>query len=289
MRILITGSNGQLGKEFYSLRNFKEFIFFFEDLDKIDISKYSEINLFIIKNNIDCIINCAAYTNVNKAEIEKEKCSIVNVLGVENLVKVCEKNNLKLIHFSTDYVYNGKNKLAIKEDEIVHPINYYGLSKREGEKFIEKSSSESIVIRTSWLYSKFGNNFVNTILKKSKSETRLKIVDNQFGSPTYAKDLALATIKILKKGDKIDKNYKIFNFSNLGYASWYSFTKKIIEISGNNCEIIPINSNEFKGGAERPKYTIMDKTRIISEFNLRINNWEVSLNKYLSSYLSNNN
>ena len=208
MRLLITGSNGQLGQEFYRIKSLSKHKFLFTDLNQLNICSIDSINSYMSDIKVDCIINCAAYTDVRKAEIEREKAFDVNSNGVKNLVAYCEKNNIKLIHFSTDYVYNSFSKKPINEEEFIDPQNYYGFSKREGEKHIENSKSESIVIRTSWLYSKYGNNFVNTIINKSKLGENLKVINDQFGCPTYAKDLAEAVIQILEIDKRIDKKLK---------------------------------------------------------------------------------
>jgi len=212
LRLLVTGSNGQLGQEFYRIKSLSKHKFLFTDSNQLNICSFDSINSYMSDIKVDCIINCAAYTDVRKAEVERKKAFDVNSNGVKNLVVYCEKTQTRLIHFSTDYVYNSLNKKPIKEDELIDPQNYYGYSKREGEKHIENSKGESIVIRTSWLYSKYGNNFVNTIIDKSKTGKNLKVINDQFGCPTYAKDLALAVIQILESDKRIDKKAKIFNF-----------------------------------------------------------------------------
>ena len=228
MKLLITGSKGQLGKEFYRIEGLSNHKFLFTDQDQLNICSVDSINSYMSDIKVDCIINCAAYTDVRKAEVEREKAFDVNSNGVKNLVAYCEENNIKLIHFSTDYVYNGDTINPIYEEEFVDPQNYYGFSKREGEKHIENSKSESIVIRTSWLYSKYGNNFVNTIINKSKTGENLKVINDQFGCPTYAKDLAKAVIHISESEKRIDEKTKIFNYSNRGSTNWFDFAKKIL-------------------------------------------------------------
>ena len=192
--ILITGCNGQLGSELKNISFKKINTFFFTDSKNLDITKKNTVENFIIKNNIKTIINTAAYTNVNKAEVEIKRANEINAEGVKNLVELSEKYNCKLIHYSTDYVYDGLSKSPIDEGLKTNPLNNYGISKRKGELFIENSSCESIVIRTSWLYSKYGNNFVNTIIDKAKSEKKINVINDQFGCPTSAKDLAKDTI-----------------------------------------------------------------------------------------------
>ena len=280
MKTIVTGSNGQLGKTIHEIvENSSEFIF--TDINNLDITKKKEIEFFVKKNKIDCIVNCAAYTNVDSAEIEKEKANKLNSSAVKNLVEIAETFRLRLIHISTDYVYNGVDKSVISENEHVDPQNHYGISKLNGEKYINESRSESIIIRTSWLYSSFGKNFVKTIIEKSKSENLLKVVGDQHGCPTNAKDLADVIIKIIYEKNKIDKISKTYNFSNLGYTSWYNFAKIIIQEIESDCKLEKINTDEISQLAVRPKFTNTDKTKIISAFNLEIPHWKKSLRKFL--------
>ena len=280
MITLVTGSNGQLGKTIQSIVK-KNTKFIFTDINSLDITKKKEIELFIKRYNIKCIVNCAAYTYVDKSEIEKEKADEINCNAVKNLVEISEIYKLRLIHISTDYVYNGINKSEISEHEYVNPKNYYGVSKLNGEKHIENSISESIVIRTSWLYSSFGKNFVKTILEKAKSENLFKIVGDQYGCPTNAHDLANAIIQIIKSKNKIDKEYKIYNFSNLGYTTWFNFGKIILDYIGDNCNLEEIKTNEISQLSKRPKFAVTSKAKIISVFNLEIPHWKDSLKKFL--------
>ena len=284
MKILVTGSKGQLGQEFGRIERTSKHEFIFTDIHDFDICSKKSIKSFLNKK-IDCIINCAAYTNVRNAESEKKKALKINSTGVKNLVNFCEKNCIKLVHFSTDYVYNSKNLNPISEESFIDPQNYYGFSKRQGEKHVENSNSESIVIRTSWLYSKFGNNFVNTIIKMSKEGKDLKVIDDQFGCPTYAKDLAETVINILDTHCKIDEKGKIYNYSNDGFTSWFEFAKIVLELSGSNFNIKPIKSNYLNDKVVRPKFTVTDKSKILEDFDIQINNWKLSLMKYLKDDL----
>ena len=280
MITLVTGSNGQLGKTIQSIvKNKSEFIF--TDIDSLDITKKEKIESVIINQNINCIVNCAAYTDVDGAEIEKEKADELNDNAIKNLVEISEAYKLRLIHISTDYVYNGINKSEISEYEHVNPQNYYGVSKLNGEKHIENSISESIVIRTSWLYSSFGKNFVKTIIEKSKTKDLLKIVGDQYGCPTNAYDLANAIIQIIKSKDRFDQESKIYNFSNLGYTSWFEFAKVILKEINIKCDLEEIKTNEISQLSKRPKFAITNKTKIISAFNLKIPDWKESLMKFL--------
>ena len=284
--ILVTGCNGQLGSEFKNLEsNYPKMNFFFCDLE-LDISKKIKLESFIASNKINIILNTAAYTNVNNAEIEREKADLVNNKSVKNLVELSEKYNCKLIHYSTDYVYNSLNAEPIDEDVLTNPQNYYGVSKRKGEVFIEKSFSESIIIRTSWLYSFYGKNFVNTIIKKAKIDTEINVVNDQHGCPTHAKDLAEDTMRILTSKLKLNFDGKIYNYSNLGSTSWSDFAKEIIKYSEIECEVREVSSTFFNSNVKRPKYSITNKDKIISNFNLNIPIWKDSLKTYLISLKS---
>lgn len=281
-KILVTGSNGQLGTEFKKLDiQHPEYNFFFRDLD-LDITKKKLLENFVKQHSINIILNTAAYTNVAKAEKQKNKATQINELGVKNLVELCEKYRIKLIHFSTDYVYSSHTKEPIDEQTETNPLNFYGISKRNGELFVENSNSESIVIRTSWLYSSNGKNFVNTITDKAKKEKKINVVNNQFGCPTYAKDLAMDTMKILKAKKALDFNGKIYNYSNLGFTNWFEFAREIIKISNLDCSINEIDSYLYENSIKRPMFSITDKSKIISNFNLNIPHWKVSLRNYLN-------
>ena len=235
MITLVTGSNGQLGKTLNSItENNKQFIYL--DKDELDITKENKLQEVILKYKIKSIVNCAAYTDVNRAETEKEKALEINSIAVLRLAKLAEKYNLRVIHISTDYVYGGLNKSEISEDEIINPQNYYGLSKSEGDNNIIKSKSDSIVIRTSWLYSRYGKNFVKNIIEKANYRDSINVVDDQFGCPTNAVDLAEAILKILRFKDRIDSKSKVYNFSNLGYTNWYNFAKYIIKQNKIECK-----------------------------------------------------
>ncbi len=284
LNVLVTGSNGQLGSEFKKIAyKFPNFNFFFKDIE-LDITKFDVIELFLNENKIHVIINTAAYTKVNDAEIEKEKANAVNNISVKNLVDLCEKYDCKLIHYSTDYVYSGQDKKPISEKSSLNPVNYYGISKRNGETHIEKSCSESIILRTSWLYSSFGNNFVNSIIKKVQNKEKILVVKDQFGCPTNAKDLALDTMNIVNSEIKLDKHGKIYNYSNLGFTNWSSFAKKIIEFLNIEYEIKEVSTDFFKSNVIRPKYSVTNKNKIINTFNLNIPHWEKSLKTYLTNF-----
>tara|TARA_B110000003_G_C16618934_1_gene522350 strand:+ start:198 stop:1061 length:864 start_codon:yes stop_codon:yes gene_type:complete len=282
--ILVTGCNGQLGSEFKNLASkYTQFKFFFKDTE-LDISQKIKLDSFIAANKINIILNTAAFTNVNGAEVEQKKADKVNAESVKNLVYLAEKHDCKLIHYSTDYVYNESTSNPIDEKTLTNPVNYYGISKRKGEVFIEKSRSESIIIRTSWLYSFYGKNFVNTIIEKSKNANKIAVVNDQFGCPTYAKDLAFDTMNILVSNIKLDSAGKIYNYSNLGSTNWSEFAVKIIDILNLNCVIKEVRTDFFKSNIKRPKYSITNKNKIINTFNLNIPNWIDSLKTYLTIF-----
>jgi dTDP-4-dehydrorhamnose reductase len=281
LNILITGCKGQLGQEFKRFKETFDGNLILTDSDEIDICSLENINNYLSGIELDYIVNCAAYTNVKKSEIEREKSLLINSFGVKNLVDYCEENNTKLIHISTDYVYNSDSINAIDEESEVDPVNYYGFSKREGEKHIEESKSESIVIRTSWLYSKFGKNFVNTMIDKCINKSEISVVDDQFGCPTYAKDLANDILKIIKLNTSLNFENKIFNYSNLSYTNWYDFAQTIKSICGFNNLINPVSTSFYKNDVKRPKFSVTSKQKIIDTFNLEINNWDSSLANYI--------
>ena len=281
MKILVTGANGQLGQEFKNNVSKNKDDFYFTDKNELDIIHKNHVLNYVSDNQIDLIINCAAYTNVNESETNKRQAIKVNSDAVKNLVEICQEQKLKMIHISTDYVYNSNNINPIKEDSNINPINYYGFSKREGEKIIEKSFSDSIIIRTSWLYSMYGSNFVKTMIKKGNNGEKIYVINDQFGCPTYAKDLVNVILSIIDSG--IKPKYKVYNFSNEGYTNWYDFTKKIFELKKLDCSINPVDSENYRSIARRPKYSVLDKSRIKDTFNINIRNWEDALQEFINN------
>ena len=282
MKILVTGASGQLGQVFKNNITKSDFDFYFANENELDITIKDDVLNYITNNQINFILNCAAYTDVDGSELNKELALKVNSFGVKNLVEVCEEKKIKMIHFSTDYVYNSKSINPIIEDSNIDPINFYGFSKREGEKFIENSLSESIVIRTSWLYSNYENNFVKTMIDKGKNGDELYIVNDQFGCPTYAKDLVNVILGMLNS--KVKPKNKIYNYSNEGFTNWYDFAKKIFELKRINCKIMPVDSENYKTIAKRPKYSVTDKSRIKDIFNISVRNWEDALKEFIFNY-----
>jgi len=279
MNILITGANGQLGQELKNLGNkFPNLKLFCTDRHSLNILNFEEAEQYVLKNKIDVMVNCAAYTNVDKAEDEPEMADEVNHLAVKNLGEVAKKQHIKLIHISTDYVFDGNSSVPYSEADATNPQNAYGISKLNGEKaLLAINPKNSIIIRTSWLYSEFGNNFVKSMLRLSKEKESISVVSDQIGSPTYAKDLALAILQIIPAIESDD--IQIYHYANKGQCSWFQLASAIIEIAQNNCEVLPITSADFKTKVKRPKYSLLNTKKIQHTFNLEIPKWEDSLKK----------
>jgi dTDP-4-dehydrorhamnose reductase len=280
MNILVTGSNGQLGSEIKDLEvNFTNFNFFFMDLPELDICNSSQLDIFIKENNINTVINCAAYTAVDKAEEDAENAERVNSMGVSNLVNALEKVNGKLIHISTDYVFDGNHFLPYKESDAISPIGVYGETKRAGELAVINSAIDSIVIRTSWLYSSYGNNFVKTMLRLGSEKENLGVIFDQVGTPTYARDLAKTCLEILCGDSSVDisKNGSLYHYSNEGVASWYDFAISIMELGVKNCKVNPIQTKDYPTLAKRPQYSVLNKSKIKTDFKIEIRYWRDSL------------
>jgi dTDP-4-dehydrorhamnose reductase len=280
MRVLITGSNGQLGSEIRDFSaKYKNLDLVFKDLPELDICNFNQLQSFIIDNNINAVINCAAYTAVDKAEQNTEIAEDVNLRGVLNLVNALKIVNGKLIHISTDYVFNGNHFIPYIESDSVSPIGVYGETKREGELAVINCALDAIVIRTSWLYSSYGNNFVKTMLRLGQQKEELSVVFDQLGTPTYARDLAKTCLEILCWGssENISKNGKLYHYSNEGVASWYDFAITILELAALNCKVKPILTKDYQTLAKRPHYSVLDKTKIKENFNIEIPYWRESL------------
>ena len=270
-KILITGSNGQLGREIQRVLPAA----IFTDVLELDITDIAALRK--ATKDIDIIINCAAYTNVDKAEDEKELADLLNNQAVENLAIVTKENNASLIHISTDYVFDGYAYRPYTEEQETKPIGIYGATKLAGEESIINSGCNYIIIRTSWLYSIWGNNFVKTMKELTNERDTLNVIFDQIGTPTYAGDLADAIAKIILN-DELDKQ-GIYHFSNEGICSWYDFAIEIAALCGNDCEIKPIHSYEYPSKVSRPYYSVLDKTKIKEVFNLKIPHWKASLIK----------
>ncbi len=274
--ILVTGANGQLGTEIRNLANFyASYIFTFTDYQELDITNPNACEDLIKKTKPNFIINCAAYTAVDKAEQEKTEANLLNATAPKILADLCKNLNVKLIHISTDYVFDGKTYLPYKETDDVNPESAYGKTKLLGELNV-LDSGVGMVIRTSWLYSAYGNNFVKTILKHGAIKPELGVVFDQIGSPTWAHDLAKAILDIISKGED-HFTPEIFHYSNEGVCSWYDFAHEIISISNLQCQVKPIETKDYPTPAIRPKYSVFNKQKIRNLYNLEIPYWRDSL------------
>lgn len=277
MNVLVTGANGQLGSELRRLSGDSCSNYIFTDVKELDITDQTAVRKAVADHNINVIVNCAAYTDVNKAESDPEKAMLLNAQAVRNLADAIRDNNGVLIHISTDYVFSGENNVPIKEDEPTNPTGVYGITKLEGEKEVARSGCKAVILRTSWLYSEYGRNFVKTMLDLISNKREIKVVFDQCGTPTYARDLAMAILDIVENR-KYDNNFGTYHFSNEGVCSWYDFAKIISLMSGNKkCNIQPCHSDEFPSPVKRPSYSVLDKTKFKSTFNQCIPYWTDSL------------
>ena len=282
MNILITGANGQLGSELKDVvRIYSNNKFIFTNSSELDICNIDQLDKIIKHNNINAVINCAAYTAVDKAEKEELTAERVNYEGVLNLVEVLKKVDGKLIHISTDYVFDGNSFLPYQEFDKVNPIGIYGNTKRRGELEVINSNIEAIVIRTSWLYSAYGNNFVKTMLRLGRERDELGVIFDQVGTPTNANDLARVCLDIFsyKKQQKINTNGKIYHFSNEGVASWYDFATAIMKFGEISCIVKPIETKDYPTLAKRPHFSVLNKSKIKKDFEIEIAHWRDSLEK----------
>ena len=275
MRILITGCNGQLGNEMQLLeKENPQHSYFNTDVAELDITDEAAIVKFVEDNEIDGIVNCAAYTAVDKAEDNQELCRKLNTVAPGYLAAAVEKRGGWMIQISTDYVFDGTNHTPYTEDEPTCPNSVYGSTKLEGEQAAQKGCKRTMIIRTAWLYSTFGNNFVKTMIRLGKEKPELGVIFDQIGTPTYARDLAVAIFAAINQGVVPG----IYHFSNEGVISWYDFTKAIHRIAGiTTCHVRPLHTAEYPTPANRPHYSVLDKTKIKQTYNLEIPYWEESL------------
>lgn len=278
MNILVTGANGQLGNEMRIVAKSSADNYIFTDVAELDITNAEAVEKMVMDNDVKIIINCAAYTNVDKAEDDSEFAEILNAKAAENLAVAMKKNDGLLVHVSTDYVFGGtKNNTPCKEDEPANPTGVYGVTKLHGEQAIIASGCRHIIIRTAWLYSEFGKNFLKTMLNLTATKPQLKVVFDQVGTPTYAYDLALAIFDIVENR-KYEGNDGVYHYSNEGVCSWFDFTKMIAEYTGNTqCDIQPCHSDEFPSKVVRPSYSVLDKTKIKATFGTVVPYWTDSL------------
>ena len=280
--ILVTGSNGQLGSEIRELSSNYSYTFFFTDRNNIDITSKDSIKAFCQTNNINVIINCAAYTAVDKAESDELNADLVNRKAVKKLALVSSELNIKLIHISTDYVFDGRNFKPYCEEFQTNPQGVYGKTKLDGENEMRDiNPKNSIIIRTSWVYSSFGNNFVKTMLRLGREKESLGVIFDQVGTPTYARDLALTILDIIPK--ITNEKVEIYNYSNEGVLSWYDFAKEIMKMAKLDCKINPIQTFEYPTPAKRPHFSLLNKSKIKSTFNIEIPFWKDSLDECLKT------
>lgn len=288
MNILVTGANGQLGNEIQLVSKNSNDNYIFTDVcegyQKLDITDIEAIRAEVIAKDIKCVINCAAWTNVELAETAGEIVEKLNAIAPGNLATVMNEVGGLLVHISTDYVFGAEPyNTPCNEEQKGTPTGVYGLTKLHGEQNIIASGANHIIIRTAWLYSEFGNNFLKTMLNLTSNKPEIKVVFDQCGTPTYARDLAEAIIDIVENR-KYDGNTGVYNYSNEGVCSWYDFTKTIAEVAGNTaCNIIPCHSNEFPSKVTRPAYSVLDKTKIKDTFNIKVPYWTDSLKKCMSN------
>lgn len=280
MNVLVTGANGQLGNEMCLMAQNSSYHYIFTDVEELDITDFNAILQTVKEKEIQIIVNCAAYTNVDKAENDFDIANALNNIAVGRLANVAKAQNATLIHISTDYVFNGNNHIPYTEDDITDPIGVYGKTKLAGEETIKKVGCNYIILRTAWLYSKWGNNFVKTMQKLTLEKDSLSVIFDQIGSPTYAKDLAHAISLIIERN--MLNQQGIYHYSNEGVCSWFDFAKEICELSGHNCNITPIHSQEYPSKVTRPHYSVLDKTKFKETFGIPVPYWKDSLKKCIN-------
>ena len=285
MRVLVTGKDGQVGRSLMKIVNndAPDYEFIFVGRNELNFNHNENFINYFNDNLFDIIVNCAAYTHVDRAEEEIDNANQINHFAVSKLAKIAKKQNAFLIHISTDYVFDGKNENPYKENDTANPLNIYGRSKLAGEKAImEIMPKNSIIIRTSWVYSEYGKNFVKTMLKLAKVKSNLTVVNDQIGSPTYAYDLAKLILKLLENIKSEPQDTQIYHFSNLGNISWFDFAKEIIKLAKLDCTIKSSKTKIFPNTADRPLNTTMDKRKIVKKFNINLVPWKISLGKHLN-------
>lgn len=276
-RILITGANGQLGSEMRRLGEVSPNTYIYTDVAELDITNGDAVAAFVKENAVDIIVNCAAYTNVDKAESDEATAELINATAVENLAKAMKAVNGTLFHISTDYVFGNEGNTPRTEDMPLNPLGVYGRTKLRGEQAVAAVGCKAIIIRTAWLYSEFGNNFLKTMLRLTAERKQLNVVFDQVGTPTYAGDLALAIFSIIE-GDVYEGNEGVYHFSNEGVCSWYDFATEIAIAAGNTaCKVQPCHSSEFPSPVTRPAFSVLDKSKIKNTFGIEIPHWRDSM------------
>lgn len=274
-KILVTGGNGQLAQCLKDVvKNNDELDVNFQDLPELDITNKQQLVSYFLKNELDYCINCAAYTAVDLAEEQSDLAYAVNADGLKNLAEACKKHQVKLLHISTDFVFDGKKQTPYIETDMPNPLGVYGKSKWQGERNIQEIMEDYFILRTSWLYSEYGNNFMKTMLKLSETRDEINVVSDQIGSPTYAGDLAEVLIKIVLSSST---NYGLYHFSNSGAISWYDFAVEIFTQFGKKIEVKPIKTEDYPTAAKRPKFSVLDTTKIENNFDCTLKDWQGSL------------
>ena len=290
MKILVTGKNGQLGKSIHKIitGNEKNSEFVFVGREELDLSSQDSIINYFNNNSFDIIINCAAYTAVDKAEKEVELANYINHLAISKIAEISNKQEIKLIHISTDYIFDGISEKAYLESDDPSPLNIYGKSKLAGEVAVcAAMQKNAIIIRTSWLYSEYSNNFVNTIIRKAQKFDELSVISDQFSSPTNASDLAKVIIQIInhKKFRNHDQLTQIYHYSSYGVCSWFEFAREILELANIDCQVNPIETKDYLTAAKRPKYSLLNTDKIVKDFGLEIPFWKDSLKESIDNLL----
>jgi dTDP-4-dehydrorhamnose reductase len=283
MNILVTGSRGQLGSELRTISvQYKGLHFFFYDLPELDITRRDQVDRACLEHGIEVIVNCAAYTAVDRAESDVDAAFMVNRDGVAVLAECARDRQALLVHISTDYVFNGESSVPYRETDVANPIGVYGISKWEGEERIRQIAPSHIIIRTSWLYSGFGNNFVKSMLRLGADKRMLNVVFDQVGTPTYASDLASAIVSIIEKHDQHNNYAETYHYSNEGVCSWYDFACAIMKTRNLQCRVLPIDSNEYPTLARRPHFSVLHKAKIKADWGLDIPHWYDGLERMLT-------
>ena len=278
--ILVTGANGQLGTCIKAIsNNYPLYNFVFADSSSLDITNRNQVMQYMSNSQFYYIVNCAAYTAVDLAEDNKEKAFEINVKGVENLTIACKRFSCTLLHVSTDFVFDGKKNAPYLEGDNTHPLNYYGASKLNGEQIIQQALSKYVIIRTSWLFSEFGNNFVKTMLRLGQEKKELSIVADQYGSPTYAIDLAHILLKFIASSST---RYGLYHFSNHGATTWYNFAAEIFKLQNQDIRLHKTTSKLFASRAIRPKYSVLKTKKVKETLNVEIRNWQSALKEMIS-------
>ncbi len=282
--ILVTGSNGQLGKELQQLASsYPAYRFVFASREDLKLHHFGLVENFFVGLNPQYCINCAAYTAVDRAESEQDMAMLVNGEAVGNLAAICKKFNTKLIHISTDYVFDGESETPYQPDDATGPVSMYGISKLKGEELCMRENADAIIIRTAWVYSEFGNNFVKTMMRLMNERPEIKVVNDQIGAPTYAADLAKACLDIIASNKWQSGMY---HYSNSGKISWYDFAVAIKEMIGSDCIVHPIPTTDYPTPAKRPKFSLLDTSKIKEVFNVNVPEWKESLGRCIRRILS---